>query len=238
MKSENTSVRLKRIMNMRGLKQVDILNLSNPYCLGLGTKLNKNDLSQYVSGKVEPGSSKLTLLGLALGVSEAWLMGYDVPISREAETKDNLSKFPPPTVTDDYATFPVIGEIAAGYDSIALESWEGDTADIPVSLLKGRSPDDYFVLRVKGDSMYPMYMENDKVLILKQPTLDYSGQVGAVLYDGELATLKKVEFVMGEDWMRLIAINPSVPPKKIEGAELERCKIMGIPKLLIRDIEV
>lgn len=236
MKPENTSIRLKRIMNERGLKQVDILELAKPYCIKLGTKLNKNDLSQYVSGKVEPGSHKLTILGLALDVSEAWLMGYDVPIARQSMPLVS-SKFPPPTVTDDYVTFPVIGEIAAGYDSIALEDWEGDTADIPTSLLKGRNPEEYFVLRVKGDSMYPIYMEDDKVLILKQSTLNYSGQVGAILYDGELATLKKVEFVQGEDWMRLIAINPNVPPKKIEGAELERCKVMGIPKMLIRNIE-
>ena len=236
MKIENTSIRLKKIMFERGLKQVDILELAKPYCVQLGTKLNKNDLSQYVSGKVEPGSHKLTILGLALNVSEAWLMGYDVPISRQS-TPIVSTKFPSPDTTDDYATFPVIGEIAAGYDSIALEEWEGDTVEIPVSFLKGRNSEEYFVLRVKGDSMYPFYMENDKVLILKQPTLNYSGQVGAILYDGELATLKKVEFVPGEDWMKLIAINPNVPPKKIEGPDLERCKVMGIPKLLIREIE-
>ena len=236
MKAENTAQRLKKIMNERGLKQVDILELAKPYCTKLGTKLNKNDLSQYVSGKVEPGSHKLTILGLALNVSEAWLMGYDVPVSRQSSPLIS-SKFPPPTSTEEYVTFPVIGEIAAGYDSIALEEWEGDTTDIPVSMLHGRKPEEYFVLKVKGDSMYPLYMENDKVLILKQPTLNYSGQVGAVLYDGEYATLKKVEFVPGEDWMRLTDINPNIPPKMIEGSDLERCEIMGIPKLLIRDIE-
>ena len=32
MKKENTAIRLKTIMNMRGLRQVDILNLTVPYC--------------------------------------------------------------------------------------------------------------------------------------------------------------------------------------------------------------
>ena len=65
------------------LSEVDILNAAEPYCRKYGIKLGKNDLSQYVSGKVEPGQDKLTILGLALNVSEAWLMGYDVPAERE-----------------------------------------------------------------------------------------------------------------------------------------------------------
>lgn len=145
--------------------------------------------------------------------------------------------FPPPNITGDYETFPVIGEIAAGFDHIANEDWNGELVDIPTSYLRGRSKDDFFVLRVKGDSMYPLYLENDKVLILKQSTLNYSGQVGAVLYDDEYASLKKIEYVPGEDWMRLVPINPNVAPEKIEGERLEHCRILGIPKLLIRDIE-
>lgn len=42
---------------------------------------------------------------------------------------------------------------------------------------------------------------------------------------------------MGEDWLRMVPINPSHPIKKIDGVELEHCRILGIPKLLIRDIE-
>ena len=67
MKKVNTSVRLKQIMSERGLKQVDILRMCAPLCEKYGIKLNKNDLSQYVSGKVSPGQDKLTILGQALG---------------------------------------------------------------------------------------------------------------------------------------------------------------------------
>ena len=144
---------------------------------------------------------------------------------------------PSPTTTEDYTTFPVIGEVAAGYDMPALENWEGDTVDIPNSYLKGRALSDFFVLKVKGDSMYPMYQDGDKVLILRQTTLNHSGQVGVVIYNDDYATLKKVEYVYGEDWMKLIPINPAVPPTLIEGESLEHCQILGIPKLLIREIE-
>ena len=83
MKQFTTSQRLEQIMRSRNMRQVDILNAAEPYCRKYGIKLGKNDFSQYVSGKVEPGQDKLTILGLALNVSEAWLMGYDVPAERE-----------------------------------------------------------------------------------------------------------------------------------------------------------
>lgn len=87
MKSENTSMRLKKIMSDRNLRQIDILELCKPYCQKYQIKLGRNDLSQYVSGKVEPGQRKLTILGLALNVSEAWLMGFDVPMERDSYNK-------------------------------------------------------------------------------------------------------------------------------------------------------
>ena len=80
MKKENTAIRLKTIMNMRGLRQVDILNLTVPYCQKYSVKMNKSDISQYCSGKTEPNQEKLFILGNALNVSEAWLMGFDVPM--------------------------------------------------------------------------------------------------------------------------------------------------------------
>ena len=84
--------------------------------------------------------------------------------------------------------------------------------------------------------MYPHYQNNDKVLILKQSTLDHSGEVGAVLYEGECATLKKVEYKEGEDWLKLIPINPEFMPKLIKGSDLEQCRIIGKPTYLIRDL--
>ena len=84
MKISNTAERIKQIMNERNIKQVDILELAKPYCEKYGVKLNKNDLSQYVNEKNEPGQHKLSILGLALNVNEAWLMGYDVPMERQS----------------------------------------------------------------------------------------------------------------------------------------------------------
>ena len=83
MKKLTTADRLKQLMHERGLKQVDILEACKPFCMKYGVKLAKNDLSQYISGKVLPGQDKLSILGLALNVNEVWLMGYNVPPEKD-----------------------------------------------------------------------------------------------------------------------------------------------------------
>ena len=82
MKKTTTSARLKWLMEQRNLKQADILRLCEPYLKEYGITMSRGSFSQYVSGAVEPGQWKLTILGLALNVSEAWLMGYEVPMER------------------------------------------------------------------------------------------------------------------------------------------------------------
>ena len=79
---DTTSNRLKYIMKRRNYKQVDILNLCKPYMKERTDEIHRNDLSQYISGKVKPGKRKLSVLSLGLNVNEAWLMGYDVPMEK------------------------------------------------------------------------------------------------------------------------------------------------------------
>lgn len=68
MKPSTTAERLQEAMNIRGLKQVDVLRLAEPYCRAYGVNLGKTALTQYVSGKIVPRQDKLTILGLALDV--------------------------------------------------------------------------------------------------------------------------------------------------------------------------
>ncbi len=213
--------RIKYLRKKNGMTQTDIakkLNIATQTVF----KYEKNIVTSIPMENIE----KLAEL---FDVTPAYIMGWD--------TTDSNLKLYPPTVSEDYVTFPVIGEIAAGYESVAVEDWSGEKVDIPASYLKGREINDFFVLGVKGNSMFPEYREGDKVLILKQSTLNYSGQVGAIIYNDDYATLKKVEYKDGEDWMNLVPINPAVETQRIEGVELERCKVLGIPRMLIRDIK-
>lgn len=82
--------------------------------------------------------------------------------------------------------------------------------------------------------MYPLYQAGDKVLILKQEYIENSGDIGAVMYDNECATLKKVEIF--DKMIRLVPINPEYQPKTIRGNDLEQYRVLGVPRLLIREI--
>lgn len=90
MSKVSTADRLKYLMDTRDLKQRDILKLAEPYCNRLGVKLGKSALSQYLSGGVVPGQDKIAILSYALNVSEAWLMGFDVPMERATPIPDVL----------------------------------------------------------------------------------------------------------------------------------------------------
>ena len=204
---------LKKLRKERGLTQKELAD-----ALGIA----KSTISMYENNNREPDFETEELIADFFNVDMNTLRG------KQANLKA-------PTLSDDVISFPVIGNIAAGYDEIAVEDWSGETVDVPVSYLRGRNKSEFFVLKVKGDSMYPLYHEGDKVLILKQSTLNRTGDIGAVMYEGECATIKKVEYVMGEDWMRLIPLNPNYIPKTIEGVDLENCRILGIPFVLIRE---
>lgn len=87
MKTSTTSQRLQEIMAEKGLRQIDLLKLVQPYCEKYGIRINKSNISQYVNGTNEPQQDKLFALCVALDVSEGWLMGHDVPRKRPSDAE-------------------------------------------------------------------------------------------------------------------------------------------------------
>ena len=75
-----TAERLQQAMAEAKLKQVDIVRI---------TGMHKGTLNNYVKGKYEPKSNAIHILAKALGVSEMWLWGYDVPKQRSEGQKKN-----------------------------------------------------------------------------------------------------------------------------------------------------
>lgn len=92
MRKYETADRIRQLMEEKNWKQVDIFNNSKPYQEKLGVKLGKSAISQYVNGVQAPDQRRLALLALTFNVSEAWLMGYDVPRERESTTKTGYSE--------------------------------------------------------------------------------------------------------------------------------------------------
>lgn len=86
MKVKTTGQRLAEYMAAVGARQADVVAAAQPFCQKHGVKLNRSDLSQYISGKAEPRQEKLVMLSEALNVDVAWLMGYDVPMHPLADS--------------------------------------------------------------------------------------------------------------------------------------------------------
>lgn len=82
MERTTTAKRLQQLMAERGLRQKDILEIVAPVARLCDTPISKSNLSLYVTGKVDPSNDRLFVLAKALNVSEAWLMGFDVPMAR------------------------------------------------------------------------------------------------------------------------------------------------------------
>lgn len=124
-----------------------------------------------------------------------------------------------------FITLPIIGTISAGFNGEAVEEILGEQPFLTMSL-HGYRPEECFLLQVKGNSMYPDYRDKDIVLVHRQTSVD-SGSVAVILYNGDEATLKKVIYKPHEDWMELIPKNPEYPVKRIEGIDLQDCRVLG-----------
>ena len=70
---ESIADRIKQAMELRDLRQADVVHL---------TGIDKGRLSSYLSGKYKPKQDSIYKLANAFRVSESWLLGYDVPIDR------------------------------------------------------------------------------------------------------------------------------------------------------------
>lgn len=71
---ESCSQRISEALKHRNMKQADLCKLA---------KVPKSSLSLYLSGAYEPKQDRIYDMARVLNVSEAWLMGYDVPMDRK-----------------------------------------------------------------------------------------------------------------------------------------------------------
>lgn len=191
--------KLRALRLQKGLTQVQLAEMVG---------ISNNLYNKYEKKDVRPPYETLVKLASALNTSLSVLL-------------DEIAVFPSEAVID----MPIIGSVRGGMDGNVVQEETGETRPIATSALHGR-PDEYFLLRVRGDSMYPDIMDGDCVLVKKTDSVE-SGSMAVVLYDGDCATVKWVRYVEGEDWVDLIPNNPTFPPARISGADLENCKILG-----------
>ena len=206
--------RMKQAMDIRQMKQTDLVRK---------TGIGKSSISTYLSGDYEPKQKNIYKIAFALDVSEAWLMGYDVPMERQG----NVGTAIPPGFESLPAMnkIPVVGQIACGEPITAEENIEG-YASAPE---RWRAD---FALICKGRSMEPKIMDGDLVAIRSDAQVE-TGQIAAVR-TGEEATLKKVYFYPERIILR--PINDEFEDIVFEGEEMNNVSIEGKAVGLCRDI--
>lgn len=118
-------------------------------------------------------------------------------------------------LANKYTRIHVYGSVPAGVPVEAVEDIV-DFEDIPTEWLRGGQ--EYFGLKVKGDSMYPAYLDGDTIIVRKQPTCE-SGEDCVVYVNGYEATLKQVQLL--PDGLRLQPLNPNYPPQTFTKEEVE-----------------
>lgn len=215
--------RLDEAMRIRDISAAELSRIS---------KVNEGAISQYRAGKYKASQRSLDKLARALNVNIPWLMGADVPMTDEP----SAPSLPSPTITEDTVTFPIVTSVAAHYDSVSTdESATGEHIEVPSAYLKGRKAEEFCAMRVRGDSMFPSFQDGDVVLVLRQTTMNHSGEIGVISYGDDEMTIKRINYVDGEDWIELVPLNNLYPPKRIAGVDLESCHIIGIPRVLIRE---
>ena len=193
------------------------------------SKISKSSISHYLKGDWEGKQDAVYSIAQVLNVSEAWLMGYDVPMDAEHATPSQPAQkatIPPgfePMPEMDMV--PLVGRIACGTPITAEENIE-QMVCVPS---RWHST---FTLTCKGDSMEPRIHDGDLVAIRKQPEVE-NGEIAAVRI-GEEATLKHV--YLHENFIELRPENPAFNSIILSREDMNDVVIEGKAVGLCRDI--
>lgn len=114
------------------------------------------------------------------------------------------------------------GTVKAGYDWLAEENVI-DYITIKETI---SNINEYYALKITGDSMLPLLSEGDLVIVHDQDDVE-SGQTAVVLINGEEATVKKL--IKTNEGIELHAMNPYYPVKKFTFEDMKNIpvKIIG-----------
>ena len=199
------SDRIKEGMALRDLKQTDLAER---------TGISKGALSSYISGRYVPKQNNIYLISKALNVSEAWLMGNDVPYDRCEYISSHRG-----------VIINVLGRVAAGIPIEAIEEII-DTEEISEDMA---ATGKFFGLKIHGDSMEPRFTAGDTVIVRQQNDAE-SGDIVIALVNGHDATCKRLKKYAGG--IMLLSTNPKYEPMIFSEGEIESTPVRIIGKVM------
>lgn len=185
--------RLKELRKANHLTQRDIAEI---------LEVTPSAVSLWESGRNNMDWKAASILARKFDITPEYLLG-------ETNVLDKLSSV---SNRKEGVRIPVLGTIRAGIPVAAIEDiedWEEITSDMAKT-------GEFVALRVKGDSMLPDIKDGDIAIIRRQETIE-SGQIAAVIVNGEEATIKKIR--LSPDGIMLIGFNTAVYEPKFYSKE-------------------
>ncbi len=167
--------------------------------------VHQTAVSQWENGRTSPDSDSLLILAGVLGVSVGTLIGGED--------------------IGGAVLVPVLGYVRAGIPMEAVEDildYEEISADMA-------SRGEYFGLKIKGDSMLPLFQAGDTVIVRRQPDAE-SGEIAVVLVNGNDATVKKI--IKKDTSILLVSENSAYEPMMFTKDEIENLPVTIIGKVV------
>lgn len=180
------------------------------------TGIPKAALQRYATGStVKVPVERIEAIARCTGVTPAYLLGWDGPDA----------VFP---VGENVYRIPLYESVSAGPGAFAVNRAVGS---VPLEIPTPAEAKETVCLKVSGDSMYPKIEDGDVIQVHRQDSVD-SGTIAIVLLDGEEGVVKRIEY--GKDRIELHSVNPMYPIRRFEGPEMQRVRIFGAVKKIIK----
>lgn len=205
----NMGERLKELRLKKGATQEEVGKIIN---------VTKPTIMKYEKGLVENlKRSSIEKLAKYFDVAPSYLMCLD---ENEIDCLGN-----------PVTSIPILGTVKAGYDYLAQENIIG-TIDVETSLVGNGN--EYFALKIHGDSMSPVLIEDDIVIIKKQNDFE-NGDIVVAIINGNEATIKKGK--KNDSSILLQPLNSAYEPLIFTKEEMKTIPvtIIGIVKQLKRE---
>lgn len=167
--------------------------------------VHQTAVSQWENGRTSPDSESLKIISSVLGVSVGRLIGGEE--------------------LDGKTLVPVLGYVRAGIPMEAVE----DILDYEEIGADMASRGEYFGLKIKGDSMHPLFHAGDTVIVRRQPDVE-SGEIAVVLVNGNDATVKKL--IKKDTSVLLVSENSAYEPMIFGKSEIESLPVTVVGKVV------
>ena len=185
----------------------------------------KSDVSFSHLSMIENGSRKpspLTLKELAKIYNLDYIDLYEKAGYLDLAEKERLGTKNP----SSSAVVFVYGTIPAGIPMECIEDII-DTEEISADMLKGGKQ--YFGLKIKGNSMYPDYLDGDTIILEKTDDCE-SGDECCVMINGSDGTFKKV--IKNENGIILQPLNSEYQPMFYTNEQIKSLPVRIIGKVV------